>query len=69
MPEQRIKELEAQLAAANVALELSTQANLKLKNELAAAELTNKRTRRNSRSAEANLQNQLTAAQRGGRAW
>jgi hypothetical protein len=67
MSEQRILELEALLATANAALEVSTQANAKLKDELAAAELSNKRNRRNSRSAEASLQTQLSAAQRGGK--
>ena len=69
MPERRIKELEALLVAANAALEVATQANAKLKSDLAAAELSNKRYRRNSRSTEASLQSQLNAAQRGGRAW
>jgi hypothetical protein len=69
MSEQRIIELEALLLTANSALELSTQANLKLKNDLAASELSNKRIRRSARQDESSLKTQLSAAQRGAKAW
>jgi hypothetical protein len=68
MHEERIRELEALLLTANQALALSTQANLKLKSDLAAVELAGKRMRRNARQDESNLKTQLDSAQRG-KAW
>jgi hypothetical protein len=64
MSEQRIIELEAQLVTANAALELSNKANLQLKTDLAAAELSNKRIRRSARQDETKFKSQLDTAQR-----
>jgi septal ring factor EnvC (AmiA/AmiB activator) len=64
MLEQRIKDLEALLVTANAALEASMAANAKLKTDLAASELSNKRIRRNARQDESKLKTQLDTAQR-----
>jgi septal ring factor EnvC (AmiA/AmiB activator) len=68
MSEERIKELEAALLVANKALEDSAATIVQLKADLATAELATRRLRRNSNRDESNLQDQLAAARRSGRA-
>lgn len=68
MSEERIKDLEAQLLAANQSVARLTQSNAELTRGLAEAELHSKRLRRNSRRDEDGLRQQLATSQRGGRA-
>jgi len=64
MPEERILELEQQLAAANEVVAKLTLANAELTKQSADAELRNKKLKRSSRRDESSLRQQLTIAQR-----
>lgn len=63
VPQTRIPELEALLAAANGTLAQLTRANADLTRQLADAESRNKKLKRSSRNGESALKDQLTAAQ------
>jgi phage shock protein A len=62
MPEQRIKDLELQLAAANEAVARLTAANVELTRGLSDAEALNKKIRRNARRDESSFKEQLATA-------
>ena len=63
MPEQRIKELELQLATASETVASLTRLNAELTAKLSDAEIRNKKLRRTARRDESSLQEQLAAAQ------
>lgn len=63
MPEQRIKELELQLAVATETVTHLTRLNAELSEKLSDAETRNKRLRRSSRNDENSFKEQLAAAQ------
>jgi phage shock protein A len=63
MHEQRIVELEQQLAAANQAVAALTQTNADLSRQVADAEGRNKKLKRSARNGESVLKDQLAAAQ------
>jgi phage shock protein A len=63
MPEQRIKELELQLATASETVASLTRLNAELTARLSDAEIRHKKLKRSARRDESNLQDQLAAAQ------
>lgn len=63
MPEQRIKELELQLAAAGASIAALTATNLELTRGLADAEVRNKKIKRSARRDEGALRDQLASVQ------
>ncbi len=63
MPQARIIELEALLSVANDTVAKLTRANADLTQQVADAEMRNKKLKRNSRNDESALKQQLTDAQ------
>lgn len=63
MPEQRIKELETQLLAANAHIATLTATNLNLTRTVSDAESRAKKLKRNARRDESSLKDQLATAQ------
>lgn len=64
MPEQNIKELEAQLLAANTAVAQLTLANAELTERLKAGELAFKRVRRSARQDNNTLREEISVLQK-----
>jgi uncharacterized protein YecA (UPF0149 family) len=64
MPEQRIKELETQLQAAQASIVRLTQANSELSAGLKAAEVAFKRVRRTARQDGNTLRDEISVLQR-----
>lgn len=64
MPEQKIKELEAQLLAANTKVTELTLANAELSLRIKAGELAFKRVRRNARQDSNTLRDEISVLQR-----
>ena len=62
MPEERIKELELQLLAANASIAALTTKNRELASDLADADMRNKKLKRSARQSETSFQDQLTIA-------
>jgi hypothetical protein len=63
MPEQRIKDLELQLATANASIATLTATNLELTRDLSGAESRNKKLKRSARQDETAFKEQLSVAQ------
>lgn len=63
MPEQRIQELELQLAATGETVANLTRQNAELTGRLSAAELRNKKLRRSARRDASSFKQQLATAQ------
>jgi hypothetical protein len=63
MHEQRIKELELQLVAANASITTLTATNVELTRSLSDAESRNKKLKRSARQDESSFKNQLATAQ------
>lgn len=64
MPEQKIKELEAQLLAANTKVTELTLANAELSLRIKAGELAFKRVRRNARQDSNTLRDEISVLQK-----
>lgn len=62
MPEQRIKELELQLAAASETVASLTRLNAELTERVAEAETRNKKLKRSARREESSFKDQLALA-------
>ncbi|MES2693037.1 MAG: hypothetical protein V4773_06155 [Verrucomicrobiota bacterium] len=63
MSEQRIKELELQLATANESVTTLTRQNAELTEKLSDSELLNKKMKRSARRDESSLKEQIAIAQ------
>lgn len=63
MPEQRIKEMEAQLSTAQETITRLTKANAELTAQIKAGELAFKRVRRNARQDNNTLRDEISALQ------
>ena len=63
MPDQRIKELEDQLSAANDTVKRLTRENLELRETVDATQRANKRIKRNSRQSDSDLRSQISVMQ------
>ena len=63
MSDERIRELELQLAAANASIATLTATGIELTRGLTDAELRNKKLRRNARREESAFKNELAVAQ------